>query len=151
MSSTPTFRTFGPDDQPDIERMITGLYTDDPSTEGMTVEKIRRTIEELAQHPEKGTIVIFETDRAVVGYSLVVHFWSNEYGGTIEVIDELYIRPEWRGKGIASAFLQHLVATAGRSVKGFQLEVTPRNERARALYIRHGFRPAKNEHLFRKL
>lgn len=151
MNATPTFRDFGPADHAQIEQMITGLYTDDPSTEGMSVEKIRRTIGELTRHPERGTVILFEIDHTVVGYSLLIHFWSNEYGGTIEVIDELYICPEWREKGLASAFLQHVAESAEDSVKGLALEVTPRNDRARALYTRHGFRPAKNEHLFKKL
>ena len=150
MNAKVTFRTFGPEDHSDIEEMIQGLYTDDPSTEGMSVEKIRRTLSELTRYPEKGTIILFDVDHAIAGYSILVHFWSNEYGGTIEVIDELYIRPEWRGKGLASAFLKHLTETTDDSVKGLALEVTPRNDRARALYTRHGFRTAKNEHLFRK-
>lgn len=144
------FRAFCEQDRPSLERMVQGLYADDPSTEGMTVEKIHRTFGELLRQPERGTFILFESGEAAIGYALVIHYWSNEYGGTIEVIDELFVDPAWRGRGVASAFLDCLADTSSE-VKGLQLEVTPRNARARALYTRHGFRTAKNEHMFRKL
>jgi GNAT superfamily N-acetyltransferase len=144
------FRAFTREDGSAFEEMSLSLYTDDPSTEGMTTEKIRRTFDLLVSRPDTGTIVIFECDGEIAGYALLIHFWSNEYGGCIEVIDELYVKSDWRGKGIASAFLEHLERNSEDDVKGFHLEVTPRNDRARALYFRHGFRAAKNEHLFRK-
>lgn len=146
-----SFRTFCEQDRPHIEQMVQGLYTDDPSTEGMSVEKIRRTMDELSRHPDKGRFIVFACGAAIAGYALIIHFWSNEYGGTIAVIDELYVQRDWRGKGVASAFLKDISNVSQGGIKGLQLEVTPRNGRARALYVRHGFRTAKNEHLFKKL
>ncbi len=146
-----SFRTFQEQDGPDIEQMVAGLYADDPSPVGMSLEKVRRTIDELLRRPEKGAFVVFESGDAIIGYALIVHFWSNEYGGTIEVIDELYVQPDWRGRGVASAFLEYIVDTSQADVKGLHLEVTPRNVRARALYARHGFRATRNKHMSRTL
>lgn len=146
-----SFRTFREQDRPDIEQMIQGLYTDDPSPAGMDLEKARRTFDELLRYPEKGAFVVFESGEAIIGYALIIHFWSNEYGGAIEIIDELYVRPDWRGRGIASAFLEHIADTSPADVKGLHLEVTPRNKRAQALYARHGFQPTRNKHMSRAL
>lgn len=145
-----SFRVLAESDLPELERMILALYEEDPSTEGMTTEKIHRTVQELTRYPERGAILMFWYAEAVVGYAILLHYWSNEYGGNIEMIDEFYVKPAWRGRGIGASFLDHLSRSADTSVKGFQLEVTPRNERANALYARHGFRPAKNQHLFKK-
>jgi len=151
MSEDLCFRSLARDDLPELEQMTLALYREDPSSEGMTPEKIHQTVQELKRRPERGEIQVFWCGETVVGYAILIHYWSNEYGGNIEMIDEVYVKPPWRGKGIGSAFLEHLGHNAGASVKGLQLEVTPRNNRANALYARHGFRPAKNQHLFKKL
>ncbi|MFO7609820.1 MAG: hypothetical protein R6X35_11615 [Candidatus Krumholzibacteriia bacterium] len=52
---------------------------------------------------------------------------------------------------MGSAFLAHLAATADDGVKGVLLEVAPANTGAMALYLRHGFGPVANRHLFRVL
>ncbi|MEW6444258.1 MAG: GNAT family N-acetyltransferase [bacterium] len=146
------FRAFGRDDLPELEQMVLALYQEDPPGEEMSREKIRRTVEELTLRADKGVILLFWAGRAVVGYAIVIHYWSNEYGGNVEVIDELYVKPPWRGKGIGTAFLGHLCAAGeGGGTKGLALEVTPANQRALAYYRRQGLRPAKNRHLFKKL
>jgi ribosomal protein S18 acetylase RimI-like enzyme len=131
--------------------MIFALYREDEYGEVMSRQKIQRTVQELMRHPEKGTIIVFYLGETVAGYSIVIYYWSNEYGGNIAVIDELYIQPNWRGEGIGTCFLEYVVAAGGGSLKGLQLEVTPVNERAFAYYCQQGFELEKNRHLFKKL
>lgn len=131
--------------------MILALYGEDRAGEAMSVEKIRRTVDELRRHSEKGEIIVFDVADAVVGYAIVIHFWSNEYGGNIATVDELYVKPSWRRRGIGTAFLDHLSRREGFPAKGLQLEVTATNEKALSYYTRQGFVPAKNRHLFKKI
>jgi len=147
------FRPFREGDLAEMEEMSLALHREDPSGEGMSREKIRRTAEELRRRPDKGAILLFCAGRVVVGYAILIHFWSNECGGDIEIIDELYVKPSWRGKGICTAFLDHLSGVGGGPVnmKGLKLEVTPANERAHAYYLRQGFEPVRNRHLVKKL
>jgi GNAT superfamily N-acetyltransferase len=139
---TPHFRAVCDHDLPNLEQMIFALYREDEYGEVMSRQKIQCTVKELMQHPEKGTIIVFCLGEAVVGYSIVIYYWSNEYGGNIAVIDELYIQPQCRGKGIGTCFLEYIVAVAGGSVKGLKLEVTPVNKKAFA-YLSAGFRAGK--------
>jgi len=150
MPETVAYRPFHNADLPELEQMVLALYQDDVGGEGMSGEKVRRTVGELARHPEKGRILIFDAGAEVVGYAIIIYYWSNEYGGTLVSIDELYVKPGWQGRGIGAAFLQHLIAEE-MDAKGLQLEVTPQNARAYAFYLREGFRPAKNRHLFKRL
>ena len=113
MTSIPQFRLFCMDDLAELEQMILALYREDPPGEKMSLKKIRRTVQELLSHPEKGNINIFCVDDTVVGYAIVIYYWSNEYGGNIASIDEFYVKPLWRGKGIGTSFLE-LVATRQR-------------------------------------
>lgn len=143
------FRGIRDGDQPELERMVLALHEEDPCAEKMSAEKIRGTVAELAAHPDKGTIVIFAEEGAVAGYAIVIYRWSNEYGGDIALVDELYVKPPWRGKGVASAFLDHVPGLRPGRIKGIQLEVHPGNGRALALYRSLGFAAADNLWLFR--
>ncbi len=72
---------------------------------------------------------------------------KNELGGEVCIIDELYVAPSARSRGVAGALVTGLLR---RELPWFEravsveLEVTTGNARARALYERLGFRPYKN-------
>jgi GNAT superfamily N-acetyltransferase len=88
---------------PIVQRFVLTLYS-----ESMVVSKnniIQRTFEEFETHPEKGRILVFETDAGLVGYAILVFFWSNEFGSDVIEIDELFVQEEYRGRGISTAFL----------------------------------------------
>lgn len=124
--------------------MIFALYREDPDGEIMDEEKIDKTIRELNRYPEKGTIYIFENEDGIIGYALVIFYWSNEFGGNLLNIDELYVYPTWRNKGIATKFFEFLFDIYERKVSGFCLEVTQSNRRALDYYKRIGFKEKDN-------
>lgn len=140
------FRKFASSDQSILTAMILGLYTEDPSDKIVNVQKIERTFEALFSDPSRGTIMIFEQGTEMVGYSILINFWSNEFGGNILIIDELFVKKEFRSQGIASHFIQHLVETKFNDSVALQLEVTPNNDRALALYKNLGFKRHKNDY-----
>lgn len=145
------FRTFIESDLSELKPMIMALYAEDADGEPMSSEKIQRTVQELMSHPNKGQIIVFCMDDAVVGYAILLYVWSNEYGGNLVTVDELYVKRPWRGQGIGTAFLRSIGPSDGVLVKGVRLEVTPTNERALAYYLRQGFEPVANRHLLKKL
>jgi ribosomal protein S18 acetylase RimI-like enzyme len=130
--------------------MSHALYKEDASDEKITDRKISKTIRELRKNPCKGKIIIFEKYKVTIGYSILIPYWSNEYGGNILHIDELYVKPEHRQHGVASNFLQHIAQAFKDEIVGLQLEVTPTNTRAMAYYQKLGFRKTRNVHLIRK-
>lgn len=131
--------------------MILALYAEDPPGETMSRPKIQRTVRELALHPDKGALTLICVGDTIVGYAIIIYYWSNEYGGDIAALDEFYVKPPWRGKGIGSSFLESLAGTDTRTLKGVQVEVTPANAKAFAYYLRHGFTPVPNRHLFKAI
>ncbi|MEL7092669.1 MAG: GNAT family N-acetyltransferase [Pseudomonadota bacterium] len=87
-----------------------------------------------------GALYLIGPVRAPVGYVALGFGWSIEFGGIDGFIDELYIRPPVRGRGLASEVLQALpaaLATAG--VTALHLEVSADNAAAARLYERAGF------------
>lgn len=134
-----------------VAEYIKGLFQEDPTPQGMTAAKIKKTIRTLLKEKDKGTIFVFEIGKEIIGYAILINFWSNEYGGNIVYIDELFIRKEWRGKGIATHFIQYLTKKKINNAVALFLEVTPQNKKAEELYKRLGFEVHKNKRMVKNL
>lgn len=83
--------------------------------------------------------VILLIGETIVGYAHLSFTHSNEVAGMVLLIEELYIRTEYRGKGIGSQFFSWLFDNYRDRMKRFRLEATPQNEGAIQLYRRQGF------------
>jgi ribosomal protein S18 acetylase RimI-like enzyme len=90
---------------------------------------------------------VFEQENRILGYAILINFWSNEYGGIILTIDELLVIPAYRGKGIGTAFIQFLMNSRYNDFVALKLEVLPYNQRALRLYESLGFQKADRDHL----
>ncbi len=98
-----------------------------------------KTFDELMHSDTYAEAYIFERGGAVTGYALLAKTFSQEAGGLAVWIEELYIKPEYRGMGIGSEALDYIRQNVPAA--RYRLETEPENERAAQLYCRHGFRP----------
>ncbi|MCC6711077.1 MAG: GNAT family N-acetyltransferase [Candidatus Pacebacteria bacterium] len=124
--------------------LIMNLYQEDQCGKPMSLEKIELTLKNLNKNPSMGEIILIKNDQQIIGYSILINFWSNEYGGNILTIDELYIEPNYRSKKIGTNFINYLKNTKYNQAVALQLETTPTNLRANSLYKNLGFEPAEN-------
>lgn len=129
-----------------VSGMMKGLYSEDPSGKPMTDEKVLKTFEELTSKPERGTIWVIEKDSALVGYSITINYWSNEYGGNILFLDELYILPSHRRSGIGSELIKYLREQRPNGAVAILLEVHPDNINASSFYRSAGFHRSRYDH-----
>jgi GNAT superfamily N-acetyltransferase len=142
-----TFRVATADDDEMLVPMILSLYREDPSPEGPTENSARATLRALRERPAWGHAILMEDSGTVAGYALLISFYSNELRGRVCVVDEMYIVPAFRRRGFGRTLLE---ALARRALGAFadavalELEVSPQNERARALYMKAGFEPIRN-------
>lgn len=88
---------------------------------------------------------------AVIGYAILVFCWNTEFGGRFVIIDDLYIRPEFRSKGIGAGFFDFLTEEYGGKAAALALEASPGNKDAIRLYERYGFEPAHNVHMMKRI
>lgn len=86
---------------------------------------------------------IFESNRIVTGYGLVSITYSNEVGGKVLWLEELYIRNKYRNLGLGGNFLDYLHKKFKNKVKRFRLELTADNYVAKGLYLKRGFKTLK--------
>lgn len=133
--------------------MCLELDREDPATVPVPEHHVRATLAALRREPVRGRAVVLEREGRVEGYALLVSFWSNELGGEVCNVDELYLRPSARRRGHARALLDALAGGCalwpGRPV-AIELEVSPANAPARSLYARLGFEPVRNQQLRRR-
>ena len=90
--------------------------------------------------PVRG-LVLEEEDGTCLGYGIVCHSWSSELGGPMILAEELYLKPEARGRGLASGYFRWLFQEYEGRAAGFRLEVAPENAWVMDIYKKHGFGP----------
>jgi GNAT superfamily N-acetyltransferase len=122
-----------------IVALCVALNQEDPGPLPVAEEQIRRTLNELRSNPIRGRALVLDVDGVVQGYALLISFWSNELGGEVCTVDELFVAPEVRGRGYATWLLDNLSELWGRPSVASALETSPTNERAAALYRNLGF------------
>lgn len=133
----------------DIERLLP-MVAAYHAFEGIeTTEAHRRAaLVPLLEGSPHGAVWFIGPRLSPVGYVVVTFGWSIEFGGLDGFIDELFIRPAVRGRGMGSEALRALVATlAENGLKALHLEVATGNDGARRFYGRLGFEARERYHL----
>lgn len=130
----------------DLDRLValarschveSGREMDDPAREA--------ALQPLLDGIPHGAAYLIGPTRAPIGYIVVTFGWSVEHGGLDGFIDEIYLRPAVRGRGIASEVILGLgkvLAEAG--MKALHLEVDVANDKAVRLFGRTGFESRGN-------
>jgi ribosomal protein S18 acetylase RimI-like enzyme len=103
-------------------------------------KKHRWAIERLIANPAVGKLWLVMVGNEVVGYLVLTLGYSLEMGGPDAFIDDFYVVPGARGRGIGGAATKLALEQAAQmGIRAVHLEVDQSNDRARNLYRRLGF------------
>lgn len=98
-----------------FESDITGCVSDNPYVEGY----------------------VFESERGILGYAMLAKSFSTEFGKPCIWVEDLFLKEEYRGQGIATGFFRFIEEKYPAAL--FRLEVEPENEKALRVYTRCGY------------
>lgn len=105
-------------------------------------ETRRAALLPLLEGSPHGAIYLIGPGRAPIGYIIISFGWSVELGGLDGFVDEFYIRPGVRGRGIGTEVLSSIPkALSGAGLRALHLEVDRSNDRAQRLYGKLRFQP----------
>jgi GNAT superfamily N-acetyltransferase len=103
-------------------------------------ERVASAVRGLLAAPERGALLLARGSRGPVGIAALAYTWTLEHGGPVAWLDELYVVPEKRGRGVGRALLDRACAeAAANGCLAIELEVDRDHARAEALYERAGF------------
>ena len=135
----PVIRVAAPVDIETIASFNEAMATE---TEGKTLDPatIRAGVRGLFARPDLGFYVVAEDGGRIVGQLMITYEWSDWRNGVFWWIQSVYVRPEFRGKGIYRALHAHVrtMAKAAGGVCGFRLYVEKENAAAQETYRRLG-------------
>lgn len=128
-----------PEDLDRLLPLVAAFHAEEGITQDDTTR--RNALLPLLEGSPLGAIYIIGPTRAPVGYIVLTFGWSVEFGGMDAFVDELFIRPAVRGRGMGSETLLTLSKMLGQAgVRALHLEVDRENETAKRLYARTGFK-----------
>ena len=132
-----TVRLAQPEDIPRLVALMGEFYAE--SGYPLPVEAATRAFATLLGDPRLGRVWLVEADGEPAGHAVLTVSFSMEYGGLRGFVDDLFVRPAFRGRGLASAALAELRRAAEEvGVRALLVEVGPDNDTAQRVYRRLG-------------
>ncbi len=104
-------------------------------------DKLTNAVTLMLGNNDLGRIFLITSDGRFVGYSVVTFGFSLEFFGRDAIIDEIYVRENFRGKGIGSRLLKFIENLCQEEkIYALHLEVNRINTKAQDLYRRMGYK-----------
>jgi GNAT superfamily N-acetyltransferase len=102
-------------------------------------DELSAAVEGLLIDGERGAVLL-AYDPHPIGIGVLAYTWTLEHGGRVGWLDELFVVPERRCRGIGLALLRRALEVArSAGCRAVDLEVDAAHVRAQRLYEREGF------------
>lgn len=137
-----TSAIFRPATPADIEAILP-LMRDYYAEDGYRYDEAqaRAALAGLLENAERGHLWVAQVAGGIIGYLAVAYGWSLEHGGRDGYIDEIYLAPPWRGRGLGRSGIAFATdACRADGARALHLEIQRDKPRTRELYRRAGFR-----------
>jgi GNAT superfamily N-acetyltransferase len=109
--------------------------------EGFDALRIELLLKRLLSQSTLGEIWVAEEDAHLNGYLVLVYVLSLEHQGVMAEVDEFFVLPQARSRGVGGQLLTAAEeALRRRGCVRLQLQLAVTNEAARLFYLRRGYR-----------
>lgn len=135
-----TIRDFKKTDRDAVIGMADTFYNSPGVLHRIPVENFAEAFDEMcAGGSQRLRGLLIEVDGAPAGYCQLSFSYSTEAGGSVVLIEEVYVLESHRGLGIGSKLFEYISNEYRGKAARIRLEVAPANTRAIELYERLGF------------
>lgn len=126
-------------DFPFVVRCMLALAAENPARSRMSLDQAKDMMDYFAAKPDAGRLLLLEQEGGIVGYAILAMHWRREVFGTVVSIEELYVTPAARRRGVGSEFLLWLHKQWAGRAKAVRFEVGSAEPRLHTLCKRLGF------------
>ena len=125
------------EDREDIIKMMKIFYSSDAVFTNGSEEIFNNDFENCINNSPYLEGYVFYNEKELQGYAMIAKSFSTEFGKACYWIEDLYIKPKYRGLGIGTEFFSYLENLYPDVI--FRIEVEEENERAVHVYKKCGF------------
>ncbi len=119
--------------------MARDFYKSEAVISEIPTQNILNTFDEVTSNSPYAKAYIIEHGGEIAGYALIGITYSNEAGGLVVWVEEIFIKENFRGLGLGSEFLSYVEDEFSDKAKRFRLEISHGNDAAPRLYERKGY------------
>lgn len=130
-------RDMAEQDKENVLAMMRVFYASPAVLSNGSEEIFKSEIENCLHNRQYLEGYVFENDRQLLGYGMIAKSFSTEFGKKCIWIEDLYVKEQYRGAGIGSAFLEFVAKKYEGCI--LRLEVEEENRRAIHVYEKCGF------------
>ena len=106
---------------------------------------------ELMRSSDYAECFFIDKDGVDAGFLLMAYTFSQESGGKVAWVEEIFINPEFRGQGLGTEFFKFIKEEIEPTCSRIRLEVEEDNLRAKKLYESLGFQVLPYQQMVKEL
>jgi len=133
------YRDANPNDALDIVEFQIAMARE---TEDFALDRgiCTRGVEAVFADRSLGRYFVAEAESSLIASLMITPEWSDWRSGLVWWIQSVYVRPEFRRRGVYAGLYEHVkrIAENSETVKGIRLYVDKRNSAAQEVYRRMG-------------
>ena len=117
----------------------------------ISISDLRAGVDGVFADSGRGFLLVAKAKDRIIGVTYISFVWTLEHGGPGAWLEEMFMLPEWRNKGIGTRMLELAIEECSkRGCQGIDLEVDSNHKAVENLYRRFGFSPLNRNRWVKK-